>query len=69
MSMLSDLLSKAQQLEIELAKFTQGELGEAKSLAQEIKENLKLEVDKEVGAPPPPANPGAGVQTSSDLNG
>ena len=67
--MLSDLLAKAQQLEIELAKFAQGELADAKSLATEIKENLQHEVSKEVGAPAPPANPGSGVQTLSDING
>ena len=67
--MLSDLLAKAQQLEIELAKFAQGELAEAKSLATEIKQNLEHEVSKEVGAPASPTNPGAGVQTSSDITG
>ena len=69
MSTFSDLHAKAQQLVIELEKFSQGELQAAKDIAKEIEQNLKHEIDKEVGAPTPPAAPTTGVQTSSDLSG
>ena len=80
MSTFSDLLSKAQQLVTELEKFTQGELQNVKDLATEIAENLKHEVDKEVGAAEnkpantpegePAANaPGAEAAKAADTSG
>ena len=79
MSTFSDLLSKAQQLVTELEKFTQGELQNVKDLATEIAENLKHEVDKEVGAEAAPAStpegepaanaPGAEAAKANDTSG
>ena len=66
MSVLYDLLSKAQQLEFELNKFTQGELGEVKSLALELKQNLEVAVSHETVEPTPTPSTD-GIQTSSDL--
>lgn len=81
MSMLSDLLAKAQQLETELKKEGTVLVGEAETVLKDLVQNLEHEVQKEVkaapastpgGEPTPNAEgaaaaPGAGVNTSSDL--
>lgn len=68
MSAFSDLLAKAQQLEFELGKEGTVLVGEAKTILEELMQNLKHEVDKEVGAPTPPAAPTApDVQRSTDI--
>lgn len=51
MSVFSDLLGKAKQLEIELAKEGTVLVGDAAVVLQDLLENLQHEVNKEVGAP------------------
>jgi hypothetical protein len=75
MSMLSDLLAKAQQLEVEVKKEGTVLVGDAESLVKELVQNLEHEVSKEVGGTPAstatgePAANADGVQKSSDLAG
>jgi hypothetical protein len=52
MSTFSDLLSKAQQLEVEIAKEGTVLVGDAATILKDIVENLQHEVNKEVSAPP-----------------
>lgn len=52
MSTFSDLLSKAQQLDVELAKEGTVLVGEAATVLSDLIENLQHEVSKEVGAAP-----------------
>jgi hypothetical protein len=73
--MLSDLLAKAQQLELELKKEGTVLVGDAETVLKDLVQNLEHEVQKEVGAQPastPAGEPtpnAEGVQKSTDLNG
>lgn len=61
MSVFSDLLAKAKQLEIEIAKEGTVLVGDAATVLSDLVENLQHEVNKEVSAPP--ANTATGEPT------
>ena len=66
MSTFSDLLSKAQQLEVEIAKEGTVLVGDAAAVLTDLIENLEHEVKKEVNAEP--ASTPAGEPTPNAAN-